>query len=201
MDRVLVSPVWRGALNAGSVAYAVLTIVDPDGADRAAGARARRQLRRRRRRRAAADPRRGAARRGVRVALERRRGARAPARDADRRRQLRAAAAHVPLERADAAEPRAGLDPDVAKFNPVNWAVEAGRSAAMRKIDWGLVGSRIGLLVASCSCARHSPHAHLRNTSAHCDAQLSRLIARSRALSNHPRAEPRPRSPIPPSWW
>ncbi|MHB1468392.1 MAG: ABC transporter permease [Solirubrobacteraceae bacterium] len=24
---------------------------------------------------------------------------------------------------------------DVAKFNPVNWAVEAGRSAAMQKID------------------------------------------------------------------
>jgi ABC-2 type transport system permease protein len=36
----------------------------------------------------------------------------------------------------------------VAKFNPVNWAVEAARSAAMQKIDWGLVGSRIGLLVA-----------------------------------------------------
>ncbi len=36
----------------------------------------------------------------------------------------------------------------VAKFNPVNWAVEAGRSAAMQKTDWGLVISRIGLLVA-----------------------------------------------------
>jgi ABC-2 type transport system permease protein len=36
----------------------------------------------------------------------------------------------------------------VAKFNPVNWAVVAGRAAAMQKIDWGLVGSRIGLLVA-----------------------------------------------------
>jgi ABC-2 type transport system permease protein len=36
----------------------------------------------------------------------------------------------------------------VAKFNPVNWAVEAGRSAAMQKTDWGLVASRIGLLVA-----------------------------------------------------
>jgi ABC-2 type transport system permease protein len=36
----------------------------------------------------------------------------------------------------------------VAKFNPVNWAVEAGRSAAMEKIDWGLVASRIGLLAA-----------------------------------------------------
>lgn len=36
----------------------------------------------------------------------------------------------------------------IAKYNPVNWAVEAARSAAMEKIDWGLVGSRIGLLVA-----------------------------------------------------
>ena len=36
----------------------------------------------------------------------------------------------------------------VAKFNPVNWAVVAGRSAAMEKIDWGLVAGRVGLLFA-----------------------------------------------------
>lgn len=36
----------------------------------------------------------------------------------------------------------------VATFNPVDWAVEAGRSAAMQKIDWGLVGSRFALLTA-----------------------------------------------------
>jgi ABC-2 type transport system permease protein len=36
----------------------------------------------------------------------------------------------------------------VAKFNPVNWAVQAGRSAAMQHIDWGLVGTRLGMLVA-----------------------------------------------------
>ena len=36
----------------------------------------------------------------------------------------------------------------VAKFNPVNWAVEAGRSAAMEQIDWGLVAGRLGLLFA-----------------------------------------------------
>jgi ABC-2 type transport system permease protein len=35
-----------------------------------------------------------------------------------------------------------------AKFNPVNWAVEAARSAAMQKTDWGLVADRVGLLVA-----------------------------------------------------
>ncbi len=45
-----------------------------------------------------------------------------------------------------------GLIPDwirtVATFNPVNRAVEAGRSAAMQHIDWGLVGSRAGMLAA-----------------------------------------------------
>jgi ABC-2 type transport system permease protein len=34
----------------------------------------------------------------------------------------------------------------VARFNPVNWAVVAGRSAAMEKVDWGVVLSRVGLL-------------------------------------------------------
>ena len=37
----------------------------------------------------------------------------------------------------------------VAKFNPVNWAVEAGRSAAMEQIDWGLVAGRVGLLAGA----------------------------------------------------
>jgi len=36
----------------------------------------------------------------------------------------------------------------VASYNPVNWAVEASRSAAMEKIDWSLVLTRIGLLTA-----------------------------------------------------
>jgi ABC-2 type transport system permease protein len=47
---------------------------------------------------------------------------------------------------------QAGLVPgwirDVAKFNPVNWAVEAGREAAMGSTDWGLVAGRSALLVA-----------------------------------------------------
>jgi ABC-2 type transport system permease protein len=37
---------------------------------------------------------------------------------------------------------------DVARFNPVNWAVQAGRSAAMQRVDWGLVASRLGFLAA-----------------------------------------------------
>lgn len=35
---------------------------------------------------------------------------------------------------------------DVANFNPVNWAVVAARAAAMQKTDWGVVGERLGLL-------------------------------------------------------
>lgn len=34
------------------------------------------------------------------------------------------------------------------KFNPVNWAVEAARSAAMQKTDWSLVGERVAMLAA-----------------------------------------------------
>ena len=33
-----------------------------------------------------------------------------------------------------------------AKFNPVNWAAEAGRSAATQNADWALIGTRVGLL-------------------------------------------------------
>jgi ABC-2 type transport system permease protein len=37
---------------------------------------------------------------------------------------------------------------DVAKFNPLEWAVVAGREALTSdSIDWGLVGSRLGLLL------------------------------------------------------
>ncbi len=35
----------------------------------------------------------------------------------------------------------------IAKFNPVNWAVEAGRSAAMQSADWSLILSRTALLI------------------------------------------------------
>jgi ABC-2 type transport system permease protein len=35
-----------------------------------------------------------------------------------------------------------------ARFNPVNWAVEAGRSAATQQADWSLIGTRVGLLAA-----------------------------------------------------
>jgi ABC-2 type transport system permease protein len=37
---------------------------------------------------------------------------------------------------------------DVSRYNPVNWAVVAARSAAMDKTDWGMVAGRFGLLLA-----------------------------------------------------
>jgi ABC-2 type transport system permease protein len=35
---------------------------------------------------------------------------------------------------------------DLAKFNPVNWTVEAGRDATSATADWGFILERIGLL-------------------------------------------------------
>jgi ABC transporter DrrB family efflux protein len=37
---------------------------------------------------------------------------------------------------------------DIARFNPANWAVEAGREALGESVDWGLVLSRAGFLTA-----------------------------------------------------
>jgi ABC-2 type transport system permease protein len=36
----------------------------------------------------------------------------------------------------------------VARFNPANWAVVVGRETLQADVDWGLVASRTGLLVA-----------------------------------------------------
>ena len=33
-----------------------------------------------------------------------------------------------------------------ADFNPVNWAVEGARAAAMQQTDWGIVGTRVAML-------------------------------------------------------
>lgn len=56
----------------------------------------------------------------------------------------------LPLTFLSTAFMQAGLVPDwirsVARFNPVNWAVEAGREAALGSTDWGLVASRSALL-------------------------------------------------------
>jgi ABC-2 type transport system permease protein len=40
-----------------------------------------------------------------------------------------------------------------ANFNPVNWAVEAGRAAVLPGTDWGMVGIRFaGLAVLCAAC-------------------------------------------------
>jgi ABC-2 type transport system permease protein len=36
---------------------------------------------------------------------------------------------------------------EAARFNPVNWAVEAGREAVGANVDWGFVAARTGLLL------------------------------------------------------
>jgi ABC-2 type transport system permease protein len=36
----------------------------------------------------------------------------------------------------------------MARFNPINWAVEAGREALGSNPDWGFIGARAGLLAA-----------------------------------------------------
>jgi ABC-2 type transport system permease protein len=36
----------------------------------------------------------------------------------------------------------------IAEFNPLNWAVDAGRAAVTASPDWAMIGSRAGLLIA-----------------------------------------------------
>jgi ABC-2 type transport system permease protein len=148
MDRMLVSPVWRGALNAGSVIYAVTTIVLQTvlivllalalGADYKGGIGGVLIL-------VVLAALLGAAfaslSNGLAVLTR------------QRETLIGAVSAVVlPLTFLSSALMQESLVPSwirtVAKFNPVNWAAQAGRSAAMEKIDWSLVGSRLGLLAA-----------------------------------------------------
>jgi ABC-2 type transport system permease protein len=148
MDRMLAAPVWRGALNLGSVVYAMLTIAVQTtlivllalalGAHYTNGVWGVLLL-------IFVATLLGAAfaslSNGVGVL-------------ARQRETLIGAVSLVllPLTFLSSALMQQSLVPEwirtVAKVNPVNWAAEAGRSAAMQKIDWSLVGSRIGMLVA-----------------------------------------------------
>jgi ABC-2 type transport system permease protein len=147
MDRMLVSPVWRSALNVGNLAYSALTTIVqsliiigvgllvgahfPDGAG------------------------------GVAVlilvacllsatiaALSN-----ALALVVRQEETLIAAVTSVilPLTFLSSAFMQANLVPhwirEVSRYNPVNWAAQAGRAAALGPSDWGLVGERVGLLV------------------------------------------------------
>ena len=148
MDRMLASPVWRGALNLGSVVQAVIQIVIQTllivllalalGAHFANGAGGVLIL-------VLVAALLGAAFASLSNGLG----------VLTRQRETLIGAVTLvllPLTFLSSALMQQSLAPSwigtVARFNPVNWAVEAGRSAAMEKIDWGLVASRIGLLGA-----------------------------------------------------
>ena len=148
MDRMLATPAWRGALNTGTVIYAaflvalqtviIILLALADGARFSGGAA-------------------GvllmivvaALLAAVFASLSNGIGV------LGRQRETVIGAVsfvQLPLTFLSAALMQASLVPHwirtVAKFNPVNWAVEAGRAAAMQHTDWGLVASRIGLLAA-----------------------------------------------------
>jgi ABC-2 type transport system permease protein len=148
MDRFLVSPIWRGALNAGSVVQQVLIIVLQSvivaSLSLAVG---------------------GSFPGGVGgvvvlIAIAALLGAsfaslsNALALVVRERESLIGAVTSVvlPLTFLSTAFQQQTLVPHwirtIARYNPVNWAVQAGRSAAGHDTDWGLVASRAGLLAA-----------------------------------------------------
>jgi ABC-2 type transport system permease protein len=147
MDRELVSPVWRGALNAGTVIYAALMVALQTvlivllslalGANYVGGIGGILLLIIVAALLAAAF---ASLSNGVAML-------------ARQREALIGAVTFVllPLTFLSTALMQQSLVPGwiraVAKYNPVNWAVQAGRSAAMQHIDWVLVGTRIGMLI------------------------------------------------------
>jgi ABC-2 type transport system permease protein len=146
MDRFLVSPIWRGALNLGSVAQAVLSIAVQSvivvALSLAVGARFPG----------------GVAGIVVLIAVAGLLGAvfaslsNGVAVLTRQRETLIGIVTMVtlPLTFLSAALMEESLLPTwirwVARFNPVNWAAEAGRSAVAADADWTLITSRIGLL-------------------------------------------------------
>jgi ABC-2 type transport system permease protein len=146
LDRVLVSPVWRGALNAGSLLYAILILAVQVliiiGIGLAAGA-------------SFANGVGGVA---VLVLVACLLGGSVAALSnglalvAREREALIGAVTFVtlPITFLSSTFMQPSLVPgwvqEIARFNPVNWAVEAGRSAAAENTDWTLVTTRVGLL-------------------------------------------------------
>jgi ABC-2 type transport system permease protein len=167
MDRLLVSPIWRGALNLGSVAQSVLSIVIQSviviGLSLAVGAHFHN----------------GVAGVGVLVAVAGLLGAvfaslsNGVAVLTRQRETLIGIVTMVtlPLTFLSSALMQQSLLPTwirwIAKFNPVNWAAEAGRSAAGTNADWGLIATRTGflalLLLASAAFATHAFNAYQRS--------------------------------------
>ena len=166
MDRLLVSPIWRGALNLGSVAQAVLSLVIQSliviGLALAVGARFS-----------------GVAGVAVLIGVAALLGAvfaslsNGIAVLTPQRETLIGIVtmATLPLTFLSSALMQQSLLPGwirwAAKFNPVNWAAEAGRSAAGANADWGLIATRIGflglLLLASAAFATGAFNAYQRS--------------------------------------
>jgi ABC-2 type transport system permease protein len=146
MDRMLASPVWRGALNAGAVAYAgfammiqalliiaLALILGADFKGGVIGVLVMMLV--------------GALLATVVASLSNAVGL------IGRQRETVIGAVsfvQLPLTFLSTGMMQQSLLPHwmqvVARFNPVNWAVVAARSAAMQKTDWGLVGERVALL-------------------------------------------------------
>jgi ABC-2 type transport system permease protein len=146
MDRLLVSPIWRGALNLGSVAQSVLSIVLQSlivvAISLAVGAHLH-----------------SVAGLLVLVAVAGLLGAvfaslsNGVAVLTRQRETLIGIVTMVtlPLTFLSSALMQQSLLPGwirwIAKFNPVNWAAEAGRSAVAPHADWGLIATRTGFLL------------------------------------------------------
>ena len=167
LDRVLVSPVWRGALNAGSLVYAVVTVALQVliivGLAVVAGASFTN----------------GVGGLAILVLVACLLGgsiaalSNALALVVRQREALIGAVTFVtlPITFVSSTFMQQDLAPGwiraVARFNPVQWAVEAGRSAATEQTDWSLVASRLGLLagllLASATLATLSFRAYQRS--------------------------------------
>jgi ABC-2 type transport system permease protein len=167
MDRLLVSPIWRGALNLGSVAQSVLTIVIQSviviALSLAVGAHFHN----------------GVAGVAVLVLMAGLLGAvfaslsNGVAVLTRQRETLIGVVTMVtlPLVFLSSALMQQSLLPSwirwVARFNPVNWAAEAGRSASATHADWGLIATRTGflalLLLASAVFATRAFNAYQRS--------------------------------------
>jgi ABC-2 type transport system permease protein len=167
MDRLLVSPIWRGALNLGSVAQSVLSLVIQSaiviGLALAAGARFHN----------------GVAGVAVVIGVAALLGAVFASLSngvavLTRQRETLIGIVTVitlPLTFLSSALMQDNLLPSwirwIAKFNPVNWAAQAARSAAGANPDWALIASRSGflalLLLASAAFATRAFNTYQRS--------------------------------------
>ena len=167
MDRLLVSPIWRGALNLGSVTQSVLSIVVQSviviGLSLAVGAHFHN----------------GVAGVAVLVAVAGLLGAvfaslsNGVAVLTRQRETLIGIVTMVtlPLVFLSGSLMQQSLLPGwiqwVARFNPVNWAAQAGQSATGAHADWSLIASRTGflalLLLASAAFATRAFNSYQRS--------------------------------------